>query len=349
MDNKSAFVFDTNFIIQNKNIRKVIEIIGDKFSVYVTQVSIDERMSQKYIDLKNKYSKLMYFAENCKEIASIEITNSLEKQIQKEKVLTQKVYADLFGEHIIPFSSDSSIFEKILDRVYKKIPPFSSIDGASDKGFKDSLIWISLLDFFKSNGENDVVFVTNDNGFIKNDKILCNEFNEYTGKTIRIENNGYYKTLYGTKEVGFPQTKKDDSLPNVGQLREKIYKVISSLCNIEYEDSYGNPEWEKTFTLSQKVDGDYMKVIFGSLNQDINDNLFKRELPAERIFGLDKRVENRLPISMSALESALSLYEEIDSKLPEYLPQFYSAAASIVNENYVDPQMSSNNYDDIPF
>ena len=59
MDEKRAFVFDTNFIIEErKNLKKIIEELSTKFSVYVTQVSIDERISQKYIELKKKYEDI---------------------------------------------------------------------------------------------------------------------------------------------------------------------------------------------------------------------------------------------------------------------------------------------------
>lgn len=45
MEEKTAFVFETNFIIQVKNLDEVVENLRDKFSVYVAQVSIDERIA----------------------------------------------------------------------------------------------------------------------------------------------------------------------------------------------------------------------------------------------------------------------------------------------------------------
>ena len=42
---KKAFVFDTNFIIQNYNLNDVVKNLNEKgFVVYITQVAIDERM-----------------------------------------------------------------------------------------------------------------------------------------------------------------------------------------------------------------------------------------------------------------------------------------------------------------
>ena len=52
------------------------------------------------------------------------------------------------------------MFSSIIERCNKRLPPFISDKGASDKGFKDCLLWLSVLDFFKDNGENKVVFIT---------------------------------------------------------------------------------------------------------------------------------------------------------------------------------------------
>ena len=349
MSKKKAFVFDTNFIIENLNLKEVVANLSKEFTVYVTQVSIDERISQKYLELKNKYDKLLTLTDDYKGIANIRINSPLDKKFGAEKEITQKGYIDLFGKNIIPCTPGEVTFSKILDRVYKKVPPFLSVDGASDKGFKDSLIWISLLDFFQTAGEDDIIFVTNDNGFRKNTEELCKEFKESTGKDITIKDNSYYKTLSEAKEPEAVLLKKEIPLPDVNQLREKINEVISSLCGVDNEDYWGNPGWDRTFTLNQKVEASYMENVFAHLKQDIRDNLFETAIPADKILGLDDRVVNGVSILMSSLEGALSLYEEIRQKLPDYIPQFYSAAATIINRNYVEPQIINAEDDELPF
>lgn len=47
MDEKKAFVFDTNFIIQNKDMTKVVSSLQGGFTVYVTQVSVEELIAQQ--------------------------------------------------------------------------------------------------------------------------------------------------------------------------------------------------------------------------------------------------------------------------------------------------------------
>lgn len=62
MAEKKAFVFDTNFIIQNQNLDEALDKLKEKFSVYITQVSIDERIAQNCRDLKAQFDE----AEKCK-------------------------------------------------------------------------------------------------------------------------------------------------------------------------------------------------------------------------------------------------------------------------------------------
>lgn len=349
MCKKKAFVFDTNFIIEYPKLTEVVANLSEEFTVYVTQVSIDERISQKYLEMKNKYEKLTALTDKYRDIANIRIKATLDKRFEAEKEFRQKGYIDLFGQYIIPFSLDNITLSRILDRVYKKIPPFLSVEGASDKGFKDSLIWLSLLEYFKSNGEDDIVFVTNDKGFIKNLDVLCKEFNDYTGKNIAIKDNSYYKSQFIRKESEITLAKEDSPIPDVSQLREKIHDVIYFLCSIYSEDNWGNPDWDMTFTLNQRVDSAYMEDVFTHLKHYIRDHLFEKAIPAEEILGLDDRVTNRVSIPMSALENALSLHEEIQEKLPDFLPQFYSAAATIINENYIEPQVFDAVEDEPPF
>lgn len=50
----------------------------------------------------------------------------------------------------------------MIDRANHRLPPFSAEKNASDKRFKDCLLWLSLLAYFKEHGEDHVVFVMDD-------------------------------------------------------------------------------------------------------------------------------------------------------------------------------------------
>ena len=69
MGDRKAFVFDTNFIIENiKNIDEVVQNLSTDFNVYVTQVSIDERIAQNRRESKEKFDKVVYFKKKLKSV-----------------------------------------------------------------------------------------------------------------------------------------------------------------------------------------------------------------------------------------------------------------------------------------
>lgn len=56
-------------------------------------------------------------------------------------------------------------FERIVNRAFNKEPPFGGKEKNSDKGFKDVLIWESILEFTLSHVNSDIIFYTQDRGF----------------------------------------------------------------------------------------------------------------------------------------------------------------------------------------
>ena len=350
MVEKKAFVFDTNFIFQNKKLDEVIENLKSEYTVYITQVSIDERIAQHCRELKNKFGEI----EKCREkygcIAQVSLLTTYEKEAERYRSEIQANYESYFGGNIIPFSKDANTFDTIIERANRKIPPFSNAKDASDKGFKDCLLWISLLEYFKDNGENQVVFVTDDrSAFGNHADFLKSEFERITGKIIEFKPNAFYNELLIADKKEQIVTDKGE-LPDMSQIRDKINDVVFDLCIVETVDGWGNPCWESTFTLSQKVDADYMKVIFGGLYNDINRFIFNKFVSAENVFALDDRLINGMEaIPMEALESAYRLHEEIKRKFPDYLTQFYGIAAEIFNTNYVEPTTETTETGFLPF
>lgn len=347
-DVKRAFVFDTNFIIQNKNLKEVIENLNkNNYTVYVTQVAIDERIAQECVKQKGKYEKLAAFSIETKDFATITIDKKYEDIEALYKTGMQKKYVDHFGKNIIPYSQDSAMFAKILQRAFMKIPPF--ITSGTDKGFKDSLMWLSILDYFKVNGENEIVFVSSDNGFKENTSTLCKEFAKVTGKTILIKDNSYYKellekdTVTSTKDIS-------EQLPDFSKIREDIDNVIDSLRWNVTEDYFGNESWESTFVLQKAVDSSYMRVVFTGLKRVVKEHIFELKIPAFRVLDLDGRIAEDNSISVKNIEAALRLYDDVLKNYPDYIEQFYNAAAAIINRSYREPSNTFEVLDeDLPF
>ena len=346
MSEKKAFVFDTNFIIQKKDLTEVIANLSDRFTVYVTQVSVEERIAQQCRDLKMRYDEVERLKRNSGDIARITMIRTYSDYERILRSAIQKRYEGTFQDNLIPFHKDGEVLGAVLERAYQKRPPFLIDANASDKGFKDALIWESLLSYFKDNGEQEALFITDDGGFTKNSEALCEEFNAVTHKTITIHPNAYYRELLKPELV--EEHKPLRQLPDVGQFRERIRSIISDICWVETRSDWGYMDYEKTFTTNDVVDTTFTKTVFEGLEDVIVTHLFDTELPASIVFRRDDRIsDTAYKIPMSALESAVKLYRDIQEQFPQYIEQFFSTTASIINQNYQEPVVTQESFEEV--
>lgn len=339
MGDKKAFVFDTNFIIENiKNLDEVVQNLSADFDVYVTQVSIDERIAQNCRESKEKFDKVEECVKKYQDIASVTMRKTFEEECASFQVATPKAYRKIFAKNIIPYEKDAAMFLRVLDRAYKKTPPFPK-NEKSDHGFKDTVLWLSVMNYFKDNGEDEIIFVTEDKGFGKNQEELIEEFHKETGKSIKIMPNSYYKELLEAKK-GEPTAKKPKPLPDFSSLRDRIHKTIYDLCFVVSEDYWGNETEEPVFLISKKVDEFDVDLFFLGLEKTISDHILEQTVLTEDTFSiLDESSPVMHTISIEKLEQALHLYEEIKEKHSEYINQFYSAVVNLFNRNYVEPKV----------
>ena len=101
--------------------------------------------------------------------------------------LKKKYFKDL---KIIKIPSNKSfLFDHILEMSLKKKPPF--IDGKSDKGVKDSILFLSLLKFGESKIYDKYVLFSNSKGFINNKNELKSQFSNHVNKFRKFD--GYDK------------------------------------------------------------------------------------------------------------------------------------------------------------
>ena len=111
MGDKIAFVFDTNFIIQNHDLETVTQkLMEHDFVAYVTQVAIDERIAQECNKQKEKYDELEKIKDKFCDFASIKITKKYEDTQRYYKEGMRKKYDSLFGKNIVPLSTDERYF-----------------------------------------------------------------------------------------------------------------------------------------------------------------------------------------------------------------------------------------------
>ena len=168
-----------------------------------------------------------------------------------------------------------------------------------------------------------------------------------TGKDIEIKDSTYYRELLKDEAQQTPLSPPKQR-PDFSRLREEIFSVLDAFCSVETEDYWGNPQYGYPFHLNQKVDPSYMKTVFENLGAVIDDHLFEQNVSADEVLELDDRVINGdVNLPLATLENVLKLYEKIKKDYPDYIQQFYLAAANIINRNYREP--ISHDDEELPF
>ena len=358
MEDKIAFVVDTNFIFQHPDLDKVLSELAEQYVPYITQVSVEERIAQQCRDIKNKFDRFESVKKEYQGIASMNLTTNYEAKSQSIRTRLQAKYNRAFPDRIIPLLRDEATYSSVLDRAFTKIPPFLSMEiseekkggkSPSDKGFKDTLLWLSMLQYFKSNGPDKVIFFSDDKGFRNQAKELVSEFLTVTGKVIEIKDLSQFKTLKVVEQDATvtQEPQKSEPLPDVRTLREKIREVLNDICCFETVGYWGEEQWPKYFTLHRRFTAIDMEQIFGALDSLLEEMLFDQWIPASAVFGIEPYVlTEHYGIPNSKLEEVSRLHHDIAKNYPRFLKQFYEASANIINENYVEIVVTP---DDVPF
>lgn len=155
----------------------------DKCEVLLPELVYRELLQHEMEAYRKVYDTVRQYAMQLKDLFSfnfrytpeeyeIELRRRADQYLTEEKIET------------LPVCKDSQ-FTNILETSIKKLPPFEGVKGKADKGFKDAVIWFSLIDYAKEHPA-DYIFVTEDNIFqdYENKKWLYNFFEENTGQKI---------------------------------------------------------------------------------------------------------------------------------------------------------------------
>ena len=342
---KKAFVFDTNFIVQNLKLYEVIDKIDEDYVPYITQVSIEERKAQQCILKKKAYGEVLKLHQELKSIITIKSRTTFDAELIKHKEYVQSSYETLFKDHIIRYDISSELFALILQRAYEKTAPFNDSDGASDKGFKDTLMWLSIMAFFKDNGENEVIFLTDDNGFHNKIDALTKEFEEYTGKKIQIKKNSAFGSLFVNKKETVSVPKKE--IPNIESIREQLRDLLENICWVTEYNYFGDEEYYRSFLTSVQFDNAYIKTVMDDLDKIIQENLFSDKIQVSVFLNKDGRIYNDRRIDIAFIEKLHRLYKDTMETYPEHTSAFLKNITEKLNENYEEVDVFDNA--EVPF
>ena len=171
-------VNDLKKFIKKHGIEKKVKLLFPEVVILELEKNKKDKLKKWLKNIKNYCDNFSEIAELNSKIESIDVDN----HIKKIKDTT------ISGLEIASIPLDKkTLFEEIFIRAINKYPPFKA--ESSDVGFKDTILYLSLLEYAKNYSDAIFVFFTKDSGFSgENKEILENEFSK-TGNTLKIQTN----------------------------------------------------------------------------------------------------------------------------------------------------------------
>jgi len=209
MDKKAVVIFDTNKLLQNPDDAKYYSkvdlggdfnklvsdflpenFLKDNVVLAIPKICIEEIKQRKVEDLDSKFQSLKSKFDGV--IALKEIISNLIDLDIKEPVCKKDCYKYLVTQ-IDKFVGDNDILlldlppennlKPIIERAISRKPPFKSASNyGPDAGFKDVIVWHSILEHADLKKFDHHIFFTQDTGFDLN---CLDEFEKKFGKKIK--------------------------------------------------------------------------------------------------------------------------------------------------------------------
>ena len=330
-EEKDIIIFDTNFVVGNKStFANIIKQLQEKADVFLPEIVLQERLSQQWRELKERFDEIEKIkTKHVDLISSLQYKSTFEVKYKKKKESVIKLYEAVFGkDKIIPI--DSTSFAEILDRAYKKLPLFKEEKNASDSGFKDTMLWLSLVTFFqKYKTSQNVVLMTDDKVFTYYKENLQKEFKEKTSLNIIIQNGEYYKVLLGeVKNIDVNKEHKEsiETEVDLSAIRKRIADAL-----FEFTEIYDEGRWQNRFTIDKAIDKTQALWIINNLETKRREYLLSKFIPADKLFGEDYKIKGYYYIPIETLDEIAKIKEYLEINFREGLEPFYIEFANCIN------------------
>ncbi|WP_311762950.1 PIN domain-containing protein [Proteus terrae] len=236
-------IFFNNPILKRGMLKNIINIINNKeYILLLPKVIVDEVNSnftksrdQVFADLKSAISKFNVYVpyDNEEDYEYIERTAKL-NDFNFEKIIAGKINEKCLT--ILPYPNITH--ENVIKRIYSRKVPFTKSDNKKEVGYKDYLIWNSILEFLKSkNNEKDVIFITdNKNDFYSKENNTVDDIklhNDLLNDILELKINNKFKVFRGVNDFFNSIKHNDDYKPHYAQPLLDYKKALDT-----YLDTY---------------------------------------------------------------------------------------------------------------
>lgn len=202
-------------------------------SVAIPIVVWEEMKEQK---IEDYYKKIQQVVKNVEKFLfpGYKLIYDLPDNFSYETYISQKIEEfkrDLLSRQVSFIDLDlpsEKRYSFIVERAIKKKPPFEGKGNNSDKGFKDTLLWESILEFIEGNDGYNVLFYTKDKMF--NDELLSEFADKYPYSGIQIFRETDESSLVKQLEIIAKEIDKYAFIPEetdeFRQIREWLFSEV---------------------------------------------------------------------------------------------------------------------------
>ncbi|QMS84834.1 PIN domain-containing protein [Candidatus Xianfuyuplasma coldseepsis] len=364
---ENAIVIDTNFLIEQRKDNYITRFIVEckkQYDVFVPEIVVKEIKNIKARDIKKSYEKIEVLKEELVEYVEINNKVNLEDKIILYEKSLDKYIDHHFKDKVISYNK-KKMLDKLLERDRYKLPPFNSNENASDKGFKDSMIWISLLEYFEMKKYQNLYFITSDKGFLNNSNALKTEFLDETNFSMSIIDGGQLNKLEKELQItidydeenkdSIEESPLDKTKPeiNYDELRQQALDSMVSIFYDRLEIWNGDVHFEPRFNVYNEFSIASIKEILDNLNILIKRNWFEHSVRAEDLFdSLDIKVKCNVGIPVEDIKVLNKIYEALKDKNEELLDALIHSFQNKLLEvriNEKKPVYIEVSEDDLPF
>ena len=195
--------------------------IHNKVKIVIPKLVLEEIKSQQISQFNKELDSLRNTFKKFEDLEGFNLKTSYINYSELLRNTTNK-FCDYRNLKIIDYPCNE-VLPKLINKAVYSHKPFSKANKFSDCGFKDAVIWESILEYARSNKDYDYIFLTSDKAF--NDDKLRDEFRTEIGKDIAI-----YREISQVKEYLDEQIKLNLSLKRI--MTKIDYNVIKNLTGI---------------------------------------------------------------------------------------------------------------------
>lgn len=252
-------IIDTNIFVGKKppKLKTLLETIkqySESGDVFITETVLDELtnhyyhlLSETLLPSLSNYS----FVYKTMEL-NYKVTNLVTKDVFQQIKDSLKKF---FENNVIPLDLDTIKIADIYERALMNRPPFTSFEADGDSGFKDTLIWLSILNHTYDD-YSEVVFMTRDTDFFNNRTKFQEVFYKKHEKPLTIYREPFVKNKENKVEKNLDITVKTETKES------KKIKDFSEDSNVEelLED------YEKMRVFREKLDNVLYNILLFSVD-----------------------------------------------------------------------------------